>query len=122
MDDAALSVEQLDALSRAVPEDAERRDLLAYLAVGRTCLATLSSELALLCLLAGSPHLFSVRSPCTPCSMLAECTLHKSAKWWQISSSGEASAHRVYACAGRALAVQSQTSRLLGPRAHLSAC
>ena len=32
MDDRALSVEQLDALSRAVPEDAERRDLLAYLA------------------------------------------------------------------------------------------
>ena len=38
MDDGALSVEQLDALSRAVPEDAERRDLLAYLAVGRACL------------------------------------------------------------------------------------
>ncbi len=33
MDDRALSVEQLDALSRAVPEDSERRDLLAYLAV-----------------------------------------------------------------------------------------
>jgi hypothetical protein len=32
MDDAALTVEQLDALSRAVPEDAERRDLAAYLA------------------------------------------------------------------------------------------
>ena len=35
MDDGALSVEQLDALSRAVPEDAERRDLIAYLAVRR---------------------------------------------------------------------------------------
>ncbi|KAK9825141.1 hypothetical protein WJX81_003866 [Elliptochloris bilobata] len=32
MDHRALSVEQLDALSRAVPEDSERRDLHAYLA------------------------------------------------------------------------------------------
>ena len=33
MDGAALSVEQLDALSRAVPDDSERRDIVAYLQV-----------------------------------------------------------------------------------------
>jgi len=33
MDGAALSVEQLDALSRAVPDDSERRDIGAYLQV-----------------------------------------------------------------------------------------
>ena len=31
MDPAALSVEQLSALSRAVPDDQERRDLELYL-------------------------------------------------------------------------------------------
>jgi len=31
MDDSALSVEQLQALSRAVPDDSERRDIAAYL-------------------------------------------------------------------------------------------
>ena len=36
MDAAALSVEQLDALSRAVPDDSERRDIKLYLQV-RTC-------------------------------------------------------------------------------------
>ena len=33
MDGAALSVEQLDALSRAVPDDSERRDIQLYLKV-----------------------------------------------------------------------------------------
>lgn len=33
MDGAALSVEQLDALSRAVPDDTERRDIQLYLQV-----------------------------------------------------------------------------------------
>jgi len=36
MDDSKLSVEQLTALSRAVPEDQERRDLGLFL---RVCLA-----------------------------------------------------------------------------------
>ena len=54
MDDRALSVEQLDALSRAVPEDAERRDLLAYLAVGRTCLKPCCAHLTPLVILFGA--------------------------------------------------------------------
>ena len=33
MDDSKLTIEQLDALSRAVPEDQERKDLAAYLEV-----------------------------------------------------------------------------------------
>lgn len=33
MDDSALSVEQLDALSRAVPEEQELKDLALYLEV-----------------------------------------------------------------------------------------
>lgn len=33
MDDSALSVEQLDALSRAVPEDQELKDIHLYLQV-----------------------------------------------------------------------------------------
>ena len=33
MDASALSVEQLDALSRAVPDDSERRDIRLYLKV-----------------------------------------------------------------------------------------
>lgn len=33
MDDSRLSVEQLDALLRAVPEESERRDLQLYLQV-----------------------------------------------------------------------------------------
>ena len=32
MDDSSLSVEQLAALSRAVPEDSERKELNLYLA------------------------------------------------------------------------------------------
>ncbi len=36
MDASALSVEQLDALSRAVPDDSERRDIRQYLKVWRT--------------------------------------------------------------------------------------
>lgn len=33
MDDSALTVEQLDALSRAVPEDQELKDIHLYLQV-----------------------------------------------------------------------------------------
>lgn len=33
MDDSALSVEQLDALSRAVPDEQERKDIQLYLQV-----------------------------------------------------------------------------------------
>ncbi len=40
MDDSKLSIEQLSALSRAVPEDSERKDLALFLQV--TALATLS--------------------------------------------------------------------------------
>ena len=33
MDDSALSLEHLDALSRAIPDDTESRDIQAYLKV-----------------------------------------------------------------------------------------
>ena len=33
MDDSALTVDQLDALSRAVPDDTERKDIKFYLKV-----------------------------------------------------------------------------------------
>ena len=33
MDDSALTVDQLDALSRAVPDDTERKDIKLYLKV-----------------------------------------------------------------------------------------
>ena len=41
MDDSRLSVEQLTALSRAVPEEQERRDLGLFLRVRRVCLCVL---------------------------------------------------------------------------------
>lgn len=37
MDDSALSLEHLDALSRAIPDDTERRDIQSFLQV-RPCL------------------------------------------------------------------------------------
>ena len=40
MDASALSVEQLDALSRAVPDDSERRDIRLYLKARLTSLTT----------------------------------------------------------------------------------
>jgi hypothetical protein len=44
MDDSALTVEQLDALSRAVPEEQELKDLALYLEVGRAAPGTCSNS------------------------------------------------------------------------------
>ena len=44
MDASALSVEQLDALSRAVPDDSERRDIRQYLKARVICGCSLIFE------------------------------------------------------------------------------
>ena len=66
MDDSRLSVEQLTALSRAVPEEQERRDLGLFLRVCRVCLCDFPAHL-------GVAWLRQSCSPRTDRSMVQVC-------------------------------------------------
>jgi hypothetical protein len=72
MDDTALTVEQLDALSRAVPDDSERDEIAAYLRV--RCLSVCLSDrlfiyLSVCLFLCRLPlHLVVAMAPGTSCT------------------------------------------------------